>query len=71
MKMVQTPVKNDKLSSEALIVGIIHDAMLESVTCGDTEINSANLRLVVRKMNKVDPKTNTTALQTQFKVARQ
>ena len=46
----------------------IHDAILESVTCGDTEISSANLRLVLQKMSNVNPKDNATAFQTQFKV---
>ena len=47
----------------------IHDAILESVTCGNTEISSANLKLEFQKMSDdTDPHTNTTALQTQFKV---
>ena len=46
----------------------LHDAVLESVTCGDTEISSANLRATVRKLNKINPADNTTVLQTQFKV---
>ena len=49
----------------------LHDAVLESVTCGDTEISSANLRLAVRKLNKINPADNTTMLQTQFKVNMQ
>ena len=48
----------------------IHDAILESVTCGDTEISSANLRLIMKKMSKVNPETKATPLQTQFKVER-
>ena len=46
----------------------LHDAILESVTCGDTEISSANLRFEMQKLNKINPVDNTTPLQTQFKV---
>ena len=46
----------------------IHDAILESVTCGDTEISSANLRAAIKKLNKLDPADNATPLQTQFEV---
>ena len=42
--------------------------MLESVTCGDTEISSANLRTAMRKLNRLNPADNTTGLHTQFKV---
>ena len=49
----------------------LHNAMLESVTCGDTEISSANLRLMIQKLNKFNPADNATPLQTQFKVRRQ
>ena len=77
MKMVQTPVSdvgtectqsaiNCWLIQEQYV--FIHDAILESVTCGDTEISSANLRLVLQKMSKVNPKDNATSFQTQFKV---
>ena len=46
----------------------LHDAMLESVTCGDTEISSANLRTAMRKLNRLNPADNTTGLHMQFKV---
>ena len=46
----------------------IHDAILESLTCGDTEVNSANMRVAMKKLNQLDPKVNMTRLQTQFKV---
>ena len=42
--------------------------MLESVTCGDTEISSANMRTAMRKLNRLNPVDNTTGLHTQFKV---
>ncbi len=46
----------------------IHDAILESVTCGDTEIPSANLMLVLQKLIENNPQDNMSMLQTQFKV---
>ena len=46
----------------------IHDAILESVTCGDTEIHSANLRRMLIKMSKISPDNPVTMLETQFKV---
>ena len=46
----------------------LHDAMLESVTCGDTEISSGNLRLSMRKMEKINPKDNMTTFESLFKV---
>ena len=46
----------------------IHDAILESVMCGDTEINATNLRSTLMKMNR---KNNSTKLETQFKVQRE
>ena len=30
----------------------IHDAILESVTCGDTQISATNLRVAITKMRK-------------------
>ena len=81
MKMVQTPVSfADHIAMNCIIVQFwfiqeqyifLHDAVLESVACGDTEISSANLRLTVRKLNKINPADNTTMLQTQFKVNMQ
>ena len=46
----------------------IHDAILESVMCGDTEINATNLRSTLMKMNR---KNSSTKLETQFKVQRE
>ena len=79
MKMVQTPVSYVGTECTQYAINcwfiqeqyvFIHDAILESVTCGDTEImiSSANLRLVLQKMSKVNPKDNATSFQTQFKV---
>ena len=40
----------------------IHDAILESVMCGDTEINATDLRSTLNR------KDNSPKLETQFKV---
>ena len=76
MKMVQTIVSPGCGCVCAVLCSIvfqeqyvfIHDAILESVTCGDTEISSANLRLALKKLIKKNPQDNTSPLQTQFKV---
>ena len=46
----------------------LHDAMLESVTCGDTQITAADLRLKIKKYDRVDASTGLTAFQSQFNV---
>ncbi len=47
----------------------LHDAILESVRCGDTQITAANLRMVIRKYSKTDPQTGQTTFQSQFDVS--
>ena len=42
--------------------------MLESVTCGDTQITAADLRLKIKKYDRVDASTGLTAFQSQFNV---
>ena len=46
----------------------IHDAILESVTCGDTQISATNLRTRIAKMNRNDSKNQPHGFQYQFKV---
>jgi hypothetical protein len=48
----------------------IHDAILESVTCGDTQISATNLRMRMVKMKKNDNKKQPHGFQYQFKVSR-
>ena len=43
--------------------------MLESVTCGDTQITAADLRMKIAKYEKVDPSTGQTTFQSQFDVS--
>ena len=46
----------------------IHDAILKSVMCGDTEINATNFRSTLMKMTRKNMEDNSTKLETQFKV---
>ena len=46
----------------------IHDAILESVTCGDTQIAATNLRMSIVKMKKKDNQNQPHGFQYQFKV---
>ena len=49
----------------------IHDAILESVTCGDTQIKAENLRRQIQKMSRVAPGKTTSEFQYQFKILEQ
>ena len=46
----------------------INDAILESITCGDTQIITANVRITVNKMTNTDPSTGQNGFQHQFQV---
>ena len=46
----------------------IHDAVLEILTCGDTQTDVCNLRLVTQKTGEADPTTELNEFETQFKV---
>ena len=46
----------------------IHDAILESVTCGDTQIAAINLKDSITKMKKHDSKNKPHGFKYQFKV---
>ena len=46
----------------------LHDAMLESVTCGNTQITAADLRLKIKKYDRVEVSTGLTTFQSQFNV---
>ena len=46
----------------------IHDAILESVTCGDTQISTTNLRANIIKMKKKDDKNQPHGFKYQFQV---
>ena len=75
MKMVQTPVSTvteqsidiNSLQSQDQYT-FIHDVILESVTCGDTQISSGELRPTIAKLKNTDPATGKTLFQAQFEV---
>ena len=46
----------------------IHDAILESVTCGDTQISASSLKANIAKMKKSDNKNQPQGFKHQFKV---
>ena len=47
---------------------LIHDAILEAVTCGDTQIESGNLRAKLNKLQRKDP-LGKTEIALQFAVS--
>ena len=46
----------------------VHEAVLESVLCGDTSIPSNNFILELNKLKHLDPATSQTGLEKQYKV---
>ena len=48
----------------------MNDAVLESVTCGNTQVDSRNAHIVLNRMSKPDTKTGQTGYEEQFTVGR-
>ena len=46
----------------------IHDAILESITCGNTQLSAADLQRTVTKLKQRHPCTELTGYEQQFKV---
>lgn len=46
----------------------IHDALLEAVTCGNTEVPARNLYAYIQKLTQVEPGENVTGMELEFKV---
>ena len=46
----------------------IHDAILKSVTCGDTQIAATNLRVAITKMKMRDAQNQSHGFHYQFKI---
>ena len=77
MKMVQTPVSTvvteqsidiNSLQSQDQYA-LIHDVILESVTCGDTQISSGELKSTIAELISTQtPATGKTFFQAQFEV---
>jgi hypothetical protein len=49
----------------------VNDAILEAVTCGETQIDASNAHHVINKMKITDPHTHRTAFEEQFNVLEQ
>ena len=45
----------------------INDAILEAVTCGDTQITASDLRRSIQNLSRRDPQTHSTGFESQFK----
>ena len=46
----------------------IHDAVLESLTCNDTQIPASGLSGAIEKLKQMDSETGKTGFETQFHV---
>lgn len=46
----------------------IHDALLEAVTCGETEVLVRNLPIHIQQLSQMDPGTTVTGMELEFKV---
>jgi len=46
----------------------IHDALLEAVTCGDTEVAVRNLPVHIQHLSQMEPGTTVTGMELEFKV---
>ena len=47
----------------------IHDAVLESLTCGDTQIPASGLSSAIEKLKEKDSETGRTGFEMQFHVS--
>ena len=75
MKMVQTLVRSDYIVSYFMLQQqeqyvFLHDAVLEAVICGETEIPTDEYQSVVQKLRSVD-QTHCTGLESQFNLLSQ
>ena len=46
----------------------IHDALLEAVTCGETEVSVRNLPMHIQQLSQMDVGTTVTGMELEFKV---
>ena len=46
----------------------VHDAILEALTCGDTQIDTNIFKKKIKEMNECNPQTHLTEFETQFRV---
>ena len=48
----------------------VHDAILESLTCGDTQITPSDVRTQITKLGQREPQLRMTGFESQFKVSQ-
>lgn len=48
--------------------GFIHDAVLESLICGETQIPAQNLPKAMKQLESIDPKSGKSGYEVQFEV---
>lgn len=46
----------------------IHDALLEAVTCGETEVSVRNLPMHIQQLSQMEAGTTVTGMELEFKV---
>ena len=46
----------------------VHDAILEALTCGDTQIDTNIFKKKIKEMNECNPQTHLTEFENQFRV---
>ena len=49
----------------------VHDAVLEAIICGETEIPTENYMSTVQKLKAINPRTRSTGLAAQFGLLHQ
>ena len=49
----------------------LHDAVLEAVICGETEMATENFTSAVQKLKRINPKTRCTIMESQFGLLHQ
>ena len=49
----------------------VHDAVLEAVICGETEIPTDKYQSVVQKLRSIDPQRHCSGLESQFNLLSQ
>ena len=49
----------------------LHDAVLEAVICGETEISTENFTSNIQKLKRINPKTRCTIMESQFDLLHQ
>ena len=49
----------------------VHDAVLEAVICGETEIPTDKYQSVIQKLKQIDPKRHHTGFESQFHLLSQ